>query len=352
MNKKEFLDELCRRLRYASVDEAQRLVAFVTESIDDRIEEGMTEEEAVAAVGSIDDLVREVSGEAKVETFTDEVAVKGAHRRDYVVSADGVETIEVTEGGGDVNFRVSRDDKIHVHVTESERQRYIVTKKNGVVSVTKEQLGGKDINFGFGLFVFRADFNNNTDVIVDVPENLRAAIDCKTGSGDVGYSLRSALSVSLTTGSGDIDVDSCAVGGRAELKTGSGDINVDELMAESIEITAASGDADLKSVTAKSLKLSAISGDIEVDEAFIADKAVVKSVSGDVNLCMASPLKVGSFESVSGDLDIELYGHGEEYSVSAKSVSGDVDAPADNPEAPNAVRARTTSGDIRIEIAK
>ncbi|MBQ6756562.1 MAG: DUF4097 family beta strand repeat protein [Oscillospiraceae bacterium] len=351
MNKREYLDELCRRLRYASADEAQRLVAFVTESIDDRIEEGMTEEEAVAAVGSIDDLVREVSGEAKVETFTDEGGVKGARRRDYVVSADGVEAIEVTEGGGDVSFRVSRDEKIHVHVTESERQRYIVTKKNGLVSVTKEQLGGKDINFGFGLFVFHADLGNNTDVIVDVPDTLRAAIGCKTGSGDIGYALASALAVTLTTGSGDIDVGSCAVGGRAELKTGSGDINIDELMAESVEITAASGDADVKSVTAKALKLSAISGDIEIGEAFIADKAVVKSVSGDVELCMASPLRVGSFESVSGDLNIELYGHGEEYSISAKSVSGDVDAPADKPDAPNAIRARTTSGDIRVEIA-
>lgn len=352
MNKREYLDELCRRLRYASADEAQRLVAFVTESIDDRIEEGMTEEEAVAAVGSIDDLVREVSGEAKVETFTDEGGVKGARRRDYVVSADGVEAIEVTEGGGDVSFRVSRDGKIHVHVTESERQRYIVTKKNGVVSVSKEQLGGNNINFGFGLFSFRADFNTNTDVIVDVPENLRAAIDCKTGSGDICYELRAALSVTLTTGSGDIEIDSCAVGGMAEMKTGSGEIKIDELMAESIEITVSSGDVDASSLTAKALKVAAVSGDIEIDEAFIADKAVIKSVSGDVELCMASPLKVGSFESVSGDLNIELYGHGEEYSVSAKSVSGDVEAPEDKAEAPNAVRARTTSGDIKVVIAR
>ncbi|MBQ3870502.1 MAG: DUF1700 domain-containing protein [Clostridia bacterium] len=57
MNKEEFLNELRKGLSHLPEQDADERVAFYSEMIDDRIEEGATEEEAVAASGSVEDIV-------------------------------------------------------------------------------------------------------------------------------------------------------------------------------------------------------------------------------------------------------------------------------------------------------
>jgi len=60
LNKQEFIMRLRSRLRGLPENEIDARVEFYSEMIDDRIEEGASEEEAVAAVGSIDDVVLEI----------------------------------------------------------------------------------------------------------------------------------------------------------------------------------------------------------------------------------------------------------------------------------------------------
>ncbi len=57
MTKLEFLSELVKRLD--GREDRSNIVAYYREMIDDRIDDGMSEEEAVAAMGSIDDICRE-----------------------------------------------------------------------------------------------------------------------------------------------------------------------------------------------------------------------------------------------------------------------------------------------------
>lgn len=56
MTKNEFLSELCRALGSVPENDIFERVNFYSEMIDDRIEEGMTEEEAVTAMGSVDEI--------------------------------------------------------------------------------------------------------------------------------------------------------------------------------------------------------------------------------------------------------------------------------------------------------
>lgn len=61
MTKKDFLDELSYRLRTFPPEEAQKTIAFYSEAVDDRIEDGMSEEEAVDGLGSLDDITAEAA---------------------------------------------------------------------------------------------------------------------------------------------------------------------------------------------------------------------------------------------------------------------------------------------------
>ncbi len=69
MNKKQFLDELCRRLRTFPPQEAEKTVSFYSEAIDDRVEDGMTEEEAVRELGSLDEIVAEAAESLPLATL-------------------------------------------------------------------------------------------------------------------------------------------------------------------------------------------------------------------------------------------------------------------------------------------
>lgn len=60
MNKQAFLDALGKRLSGMPKDDIADRLAFYSEMIDDRMEEGCSEEEAVRAIGSVDDIAEEI----------------------------------------------------------------------------------------------------------------------------------------------------------------------------------------------------------------------------------------------------------------------------------------------------
>lgn len=63
MTKQEFLQELTGRLADYPPEDVKRALEYYEEMIDDRVEDGLSEEEAVAAIGSVDDIVDAVCDE-------------------------------------------------------------------------------------------------------------------------------------------------------------------------------------------------------------------------------------------------------------------------------------------------
>ena len=60
MRKDEFLSALRARISGLPKEDIERTIAYYGEIIDDRMEDGLTEEEAVEAVGSIDEIVSQI----------------------------------------------------------------------------------------------------------------------------------------------------------------------------------------------------------------------------------------------------------------------------------------------------
>ena len=60
MNKQEFLTRLRKELAGLPQDDTEERISFYSEMIDDRIEDGLSEEDAVNAVGSIDEIVSQI----------------------------------------------------------------------------------------------------------------------------------------------------------------------------------------------------------------------------------------------------------------------------------------------------
>ena len=72
MTKSEFLSALRARLYGLPSDEIDERMDFYGEAIDDRIEEGCSEEDAVGEMGSLDDIVFEIIGEVPLSKIIKE----------------------------------------------------------------------------------------------------------------------------------------------------------------------------------------------------------------------------------------------------------------------------------------
>lgn len=60
MTKNEFLNQLEDALKYLPQSEIEERISFYSEMIDDKIEEGILEEEAVASIGTVEEIVSQI----------------------------------------------------------------------------------------------------------------------------------------------------------------------------------------------------------------------------------------------------------------------------------------------------
>lgn len=74
MTKTEFLDELRRRLAGLPQSDLDERLLYFREMIDDRMEDGLTEEEAVSGIGSLDEIVDHIMEEIPLSTLVKENA--------------------------------------------------------------------------------------------------------------------------------------------------------------------------------------------------------------------------------------------------------------------------------------
>ncbi len=72
MNKKDFLDKLKNGLKGLPETEIDERLNFYSEMIDDRIEEGLTEDEAVSQIGCIDDVISQIVSETPLSNLVKE----------------------------------------------------------------------------------------------------------------------------------------------------------------------------------------------------------------------------------------------------------------------------------------
>ena len=69
MNKESFLNALREKLTYLEKEDAEERIAFYGEMIDDRVEEGMSEEEAVAAIGTVEEISERIMSEIPLHSL-------------------------------------------------------------------------------------------------------------------------------------------------------------------------------------------------------------------------------------------------------------------------------------------
>lgn len=85
MNKQEFLKQLRQGLRGLPQEDTEERLTFYDEMIDDRIEEGLSETEAVAAIGTVGDIVSQILAETSLTKIVKEKIKPKSPIRPWVI---------------------------------------------------------------------------------------------------------------------------------------------------------------------------------------------------------------------------------------------------------------------------
>ena len=379
MRKEEFLTALRAGLTGLSPEGVEKLVEFCSEMIDDRMEDGLTEEEAVAAAGSLDELIQQAKTEllpVKTANFT-EKSTFGDTLRTYTAESS-ICGVAADCGPADFQILPSENNICRVECAENETVHYIITTENSVLHIRRA-----DSRTVFSFFKFyRAQ--RSEPVRVYLPQGAYKLLEVKATSGDIavpaGYtfdtaSLHSASgdiaccaecgALSAQAASGDITLKDTSCGTLAlgtasgavtliniknesggSIETASGKAQITNYKGDALEIGTASGKVSLENAECAALHINTASGGVDLTHTVSADVMEISTASGSIHFenCDAASL---SLDSMSGSV-VGTLNTGK--SFRAQSRSGKVDVPFDTGE--GTCKVSTLSGSIRIKITE
>ena len=359
MTKSEFLDGLCRGLRFhADPSEIQRMVDFYSQSIDDRVEDGMTEEEAVAAMGDIDYIVSEAKNAWERE------ASGSAHKagvEKLVFRSSEVQSLSINDTSGDVRVLPSPDGDIHVEYENTSKWRYEAELVGSELTIRRVRTGSADGSVDVNVFGKKFSvtlpnmgglFESNMRLTVKLPAGTCINTSVNIASGSVKVSDTNVRALYVKSASGDISVENVTGEGKVSLITASGDIDVSSLTSPELTASTVSGDVDMKGLNCAAFGVKTVSGDMELSDINCTQRVNLYSVSGDTDIKLAIPCAELNAETVSGDVSVELPGFESLYTVNVRTRSGDANINGAACAGPNTVSVRSVSGDVDIDFSR
>jgi DUF4097 and DUF4098 domain-containing protein YvlB len=387
MTKREFLDMLNRQTSLLPEAERDRLLEYYGEIIDDRMEEGLSEADAVAALGDPAELTGDYAapvaeGIALEERPSDESVSALNGLRVRVDSADVTVERGALDSGAAAQLRFSdptrfewRMDGDVMEVVEKapEGPRFSLQRVLHVLSSPAQSVkiilaipldgafsysaGGGDLALEGVAFGGGANINTASGDVTLRTFDCGGDLKLATRSGDVrleGVRVAGALQVRLA--SGDLASTHLAVAGDARIEAASGDISLRKPDLEALSVATASGDIELFQGTAAATGIHSASGDVELEAVECNPVLAIETANGDVSLrrCIALETRV---KTASGDVDLRLARLECGYNIAASTASGEVHLPDNNPPAREGLRQprlaiRTASGDIDVKISR
>lgn len=297
MKKQEFLDALQAGLTGSG--DAEEVLDFYREMIEDRMEDGMEEEAAVEQLGSVEDiLARCVQG--LTVTHAAPEAGKAPNR--------GISRVEIREREFDVTIVPTTEDTYRLEA--SSEGYHDVTLENGTLRIVRSKQRMER----------RLFFSDSGELTLYLPKGQYQALDVTTASGDIEV-RQDFGTVHITGASSDVTLAG-TYSGKVTVQTASGDVSLEGIFGAALEVKTASGSQNLKGRFASG-KLLAASGDIEISQASFSEDLAVEAASGDLEISnvLAQELRLRSasgdvrmervcaeildLESTSGDLDLE-----------------------------------------------
>ncbi len=391
MTKREFLETIRKGISSLSEEDIGKSIRYYSEMIDDRIEDGIPEEEAVAAMGNPESVIAEILSEASeasdsvAEESNEEKTAKKGFKYGWIIASAivlsllvaasamlmplikaGFNKNAIVSGWGyfDVDGDTSAISQFHsIRIAETFSDVIIERSETEDCYVRFTSIEGIHRFYNIGndgvLYITCVDDRNwfqkmgsvwygDSSLTLYLPRDMYNNLYIEAGSADVtvvddltfGYA-------EIKTGSGDIDFRSDIADTPAKLTSRSGDISVSYIERGGFVIETSSGDVDIKKVyTCPYKEIKGTADELSVlSEYFGADKEIsVKTASGDISIDGARAVDI-LLETASGEIKLaDVYNY---VNIQTETTSGDIEA--QNVVSCIGISFKATSGDIEFK---
>ena len=255
------------------------------------------------------------------------------------VSSSGIEKIEIDLGSCDLQVIATDEDVIKIVESSSknldESELFTLSNENGRLKVTKGNLF-KGFIFHFGMIGHKLQ--------VFIPKKYIGNLSLSTGSGDI--TLDSDLELKdliVNAGSGDLEINSSVKAQSFKSKLGSGHINAGHVECKDYALNTGSGDIEIESLKGSG-RIEVSSGSIRVDE-LIGGEYDIESSSGDIIVNNIEGM--GEIHASSGDIEAAYKGINEYAKLDASS--GEINVKLDKTISFE-MDARCASGEVRGNV--
>ncbi len=292
MNKKEFLNELEKRISVLKPEEIRNTMEFYEEYFEDAGAEN--EENVIEELGDINKLAEEVIAMHK-KTYTSENAelVK-------LVNTNNVQIIDLDLQNASVEISASYTDKIDYkieHISDEdisvsvENNKLVIEEKMGIFSSKK-----KFMNF-FKAFNMNSSFNECTKrkIHIFVPVKLELEkIDFYSQVGSLNLKEISVKDFQARTNCGNFNLENTNCE-SLNLDTKAGAVSVCDSQAKTVKADSAAGSIKIVNMKPESIKLNSGAGSVFIEN-IESDATFVSTGAGSIKVlnCNTKELKANS----------------------------------------------------------
>lgn len=369
MTKSEYMQALREKLHRYNGALQQEILEDYEQHFAEGLAEGRSEEEIIAELGNIEDMLQEFS-EEDLKQEIEAVEAQSNQNGSY----DAIYREVVIEGLlADVEISESADDELRVSYVnegnEAQKLRYYFYQyeEDGVFYAgVKERRGGSDgsksIKGIWDLFSRSSWAGSNIELSVEIPARIpgvklhttsgdltvqglrNQAVEAQCTSGDLRLEELHCEKLCGMTQSGDLEAEDVQAGRELKLTTTSGDMEVTKVSAPAINLQSTSGDLRAERVQTDNLQVQTASGDLDLDEA-VSDQIYLQTASGDIE---GREIRGGSLRVGTGSGDAELDADVEICTV--KTGSGSISL--EGCRKLQKVQLYSASGDVCLDLEK
>lgn len=329
MTKELFLFELTQQLNNLPKEERDRTREYYSEMIADRMEGGMEESEAVAALGDPESIARGV-----LQSWRELNAAKPVPQQ---AKTCVLSSVSIEDMSGDITVESGAESGAYeLQYENCSAEDYSLSEQDGALVIRYIR---KKPEVHFSLFAMHINEHRLTVRLAGSVESLSV----RTSSGDIAISDQNVNALSLSSASGDMALHGVRCTADAMLSSASGNLEAQDFVAANAEIHTASGDISLEDATLSgNARIQTRSGEVKLEH-LSADSVSAESVSGDLELSELRVANAIQAATVSGDVELRDAQAGP---CTIKTVSGDLQAC--DCAFTGAFQAALTSGDCSI----
>ncbi len=286
----EYLQKLQQTLLANHYDDVENAIDYIMECIEDKKEEGCSEQEILDAFGTVEAMASSITGK-QVKPAITSYAIK------HIITELTNTDLEITESEC-FNVEVNYPDNGNYDVHEEGDTLYIKEKKTGrsFFSFSRKIIISLPKDYPLSTLKITAATSDTLLYHIFVSD-VQIQADC----GDLHMEDCFLSHVDITARSGDLEIEKGSLE-QGTLHTASGDIHMEDCSLGTVSITAASGDVSIEESDLLHLDISTHSGDIELDlpceeEQYTIHKNHETTGTGSKQITL---------KTASGDIDIDF----------------------------------------------